>query len=475
MKNYNIILIGSGTGKRILDRIIRQNPEIRIAVIDKDVPGGICLTRGCVPSKRLVYPAELVRTIEHAKTIGIEASIDNIDFKKIMTTMQQERQAAINKTRRYFAETPQIDFYNTVAKFVEPYVLELEDSEETKLKGTKILLCTGSEPVIPPIKGLKAVDFHTSKTLFLIDKLPKSLVIVGAGYIAAEMGHFFSTMGTKVTIIGRNPQFIKQEDQEISKLAKTIFSRYMDVYTNYEVEEVHQKEQHKLVMAKHMDDNSLLEVKAQEILLAAGRRSLSYLLQPEKSGVKTDEHGWIQTDVYLETTQKNIYALGDAVGKYLLKHKAIYEAEVIYNNAILGKQEQVDYDFMPHAIFSYPEMASVGLTQQQAENTYAKKDVISQKTRYDETVKGHSMELQNYFLKLIVHLPTHKVIGAHIIGPYASILIQELINHLYTHKNTNKAANNFLPILQGRYIHPSLSKLVEKAFIQLDDTLNRGR
>jgi dihydrolipoamide dehydrogenase len=170
MKHYDVIMIGSGSVKRIIDRLIKNNPQIRIAIIDKDHPGGVCLIRGCVPSKRLIYPGLVIRDIEHAEKHGINVNIENIDYKSIMSKVQGEIRANIQKTKRRFDITPQIDFYRGIGTFIEKYTIKIDDEI---IKGEKILLCLGSKPFVPPIVNLDSIEFHTNRTIFLENSLPE--------------------------------------------------------------------------------------------------------------------------------------------------------------------------------------------------------------------------------------------------------------------------------------------------------------
>jgi dihydrolipoamide dehydrogenase len=461
MKNYDVIMIGSGSAKRIIDRMININPDIKIAMIDKDVPGGVCLIRGCVPSKRLIYPGIVVRNVEYAKNHGITIKIEDIDYKSIMEKVQREIKTNIQKTESKFNNTPQVDFYHGTGTFIEAYTIKIG---EEVIKGEKILLCLGSEPSIPPIKNLDSIQYQTSKTIFLensLPELPKRILIVGGGYIAAELGHFFSAMGSQVTIIGRNPQFLPQEEPEVSKLAKKILSNFTTIVTNSEVIEAQMSPNGKILIVNNRITGEINSYIGDEIIIATGRQSTSYLLQPNNSGIQTDKRGWILVNEFLETTQANVYAFGDANGKFLLKHKANYETEVVYKNAILNQREKVNYHAIPHAVFTYPEIAAVGLRQKEAIEKYGEENVLIGFIQYEDTAYGRAMEVKDYFVKVIVETTTSKILGAHIIGPYASLLIQEIITQMYTEDGS------YSPILNGMHIHPSLSQVVERAFARL--------
>ena len=456
MKHYNLISIGTGSAMNLIEPIINGNPDLKVAIIDKDEPGGICLTRGCIPTKILVYPADVIRNIQTAQKFGIDVEIKNVNFKKIMDRMEDLIYRDINMIREGLTKSDSFDFYSEKAEFTAPYTLKV--GKET-IKGDMIFLCTGSKPMIPPIKGIEKVNYHTSDTILKIKELPKKLAIVGGGYIAAEYGHFFSAMGSQVYIIGRNPQFLPNEEPEVSALAKSKLEKYLKIYTNYEVlglEKTLTRKKKVIGLNRRSGKKGALTV--DEILIATGRASNSDILKPEKGGIETDNHGWVKVNEYLETSQSNVWAFGDAIGKYLFKHVANYESILVYYNAILGEKRKVDYHAIPSAVFSHPEIASVGLGEKEAIEKYGENNIVIGMQKYEDTAKGEAMDLQDYFVKVIVEMNTDKIIGAHIIGPDASVLIQEIINLMYTDNQSAK------PIMDGMHIHPALNEVVERAF-----------
>ena len=459
MKNYDMIVIGTGSAMDIVNATIEKNPKMKVAVIDKDEPGGICLTRGCIPSKLLLYPAELLRTTEKAGEFGINVEIKKIDFAKVMTRMRTIIDNEINIIRQGLSKSKNVDYYPASAEFTAPYTLKISDEIITS---KLIILCTGSKPTIPPIKGIEKTGYQAIDTILKINRLPTSLAIIGGGYIAAEYGHFFSAMGSKVTIIGRNPKFLPDEEPEISWLAKKELQKHMTIFTNHEAQETEKtaKGMKKLV-AVNRENGKKLEITAEEILIASGRGPNTDILHPEKAGIKTDNQGWVIANEYMETSQPNVWTLGDADGKYPFKHVANYEAQIVYYNAILKTMTKVDYHAVPHAVFTYPEIASVGLGEKEAIEKYGQDKVLIGIHRYQDTAKGEAMNVKDYLVKVIVENGPMKILGAHIIGPYASVLIQEIINLMYTPEQSAK------PIIQGMHIHPALNEVVEKAFQSL--------
>jgi dihydrolipoamide dehydrogenase len=285
------------------------------------------------------------------------------------------------------------------------------------------------------------------------------VAIIGGGYIAAEYGHFLSAMGATVTILGRNPQFIKEEEPEVSALAKKMLQRHMMIFTSHEVQEAKKTVSgKKRLRAVHTETGETREIIADEILVAAGRVPNTDILAPEKGGIQTDAKGWITVDEYLETSKPNIWALGDANGKYLFKHVGNYESMIVYYNIILKQRVKVDYHAIPHAVFTYPEIASVGLREAEAIKKHGEDNVLIGMQRYQDTAKGEAMGATDYFVKVLLEKGSMRILGAHIIGPQASVLIQEIINLMYTPEQSAE------PIMNGMHIHPALSEVVERAF-----------
>jgi dihydrolipoamide dehydrogenase len=456
MENYDLIMIGTGSAMNYLDLIIDSNPEMKIAVIDKDEPGGICLTRGCIPSKILLYSAELIRELGTASLFGIKAEIKDIDFFAIMERMRGKIGECIDARREVLTENLYLDYYHESAEFISPYTLKVGDKT---LYSKMIFLCTGSRPEIPPVEGLEEAGYLTSDTVLQLNECPLSLAILGGSYIAAEYGHFFSAMGAEVTIIGRNSRFLPQEEPEISKLAGIKMSEYIKILTNYEAIKVRKEDNgQKTIVAKEQNSREEVKVTADEILVATGRVPNTDILHPEKAGIKTDLQGWLLVNEYLETSQPNIWAFGDANGNYLFKHVGNYESGIVYLNAILKEKVKVDYHAIPHAVFSYPEIAGVGMGEQKAIEKYGKDRVVIGLKLFEDTAKGRAMEIKDYFVKVILYEEEEKILGAYIIGSHASILIHQIIPLMYTESRSTK------PIMRGMNIHPSLSEVVTRAF-----------
>ena len=454
MKNYDIIAIGTGSAMNIVSTLVETNPDIKVAVVEKDDVGGICLTRGCIPSKMLLYPAELVKKINEAKKFGIDVDIKNIDAKGIIKRVRENIRHEIEMIEHGLKSSPNIDLYQVPGEFIDDYTMKVGDEI---IKGEKILLCSGSKPLIPPIKGLEETGYITSDDFLMLDEIPDSIAIIGGGYIAMELGFFLAMMGVDVTVIEMLPRIVSGEEPEVSELLQKEMEKIMKIYTGYTVKEVKKGKMKKVIAS---GEEGKLEVEADEILVAAGRASNSDILKPEKTGVKTDSKGWVIVDEYLQTTKPNIWACGDAIGKHMFKHVANYESQIVYYNAFGHRRIKVDYHAVPHAIFTYPEVASVGMKEEEAKKKY---DILVGYYLYENTAKGEAMMAKDYFVKVILEKNSYRILGAHIIGPEASILLQEIVNLMYTE------SQSAMPIYRGMHIHPALSEVVERAFYNLEE------
>jgi dihydrolipoamide dehydrogenase len=395
--------------------------------------------------------------IREAKRFGIAAEIKNIDFAGIMDRMRKKVAAGNNRIKEALEKAEEFDFYFGEAEFTGDYTLTVKG--ET-IKGKSFFLVTGARPLVPAVKGIESVEYFTNDSVLQLRERPESMVIIGGGYIAAEFAHFFEAMGTEVTIVQRNKRLVPEEEPEISELLKKALSRRMKVLTDTEAVEVRQHGKMVTVTVKERGTGKQTEITAQALLLAAGRKSNADALMVEKTGVKTNEQGYISVDEYFETTKKDIWAFGDAIGKKMFRHAANSEAEMAWHNAAHGKKSRMNYLTVPHAVFSWPEIASVGLTEAEAIKVMGKGEVLVGKGLYDDTARGEAMMEDEAFTKAVVHRKSGKILGYHIIGPQASILIQEVVNAMAND-------GNLWSVAKGMHIHPALSEVVLKAFGKL--------
>jgi mycothione reductase len=370
-----------------------------------------------------------------------------------MTRMHNLVNEDSNTQARAVEATPEIKWFKDLGEFTADYTLSVGGQT---IMAEKIFIVSGTRVRIPKLEGLDLVDYLTSDTVLKLESPPKSLIILGGGYVGVEYAHFFSGIGTKTTLIQRPLKLLKEEETEVSELLKLELQRRMDIFTGCEALEIRQEGEGKVVVARSLVDGSQKEFKAEELMIAVGRTPNSDLLRPERTGVKLDERGYIKVNEYLETDKKNIWAFGDAIGKYMFKHVANHEAGIAWHNAVHDHKEKVDYSGVPHAVFSEPQVASVGLRESEAKQRGRR--VLVGVALYKDTAMGVAMGYVDGFVKVIVEQETDRILGAHIIGPQASILIQEIISAM------NTEDKSYVPIVRAMHIHPAMSEVVQNAF-----------
>jgi mycothione reductase len=454
MKKYDIIVIGSGCGMNIVEEALGH--EMSVALVDKGPLGGTCANLGCIPSKMLIFAADRIAEILEAKKLGIKTDIRNIDFSFIMERMRKSVRENQEHMRQGIAETKNLGFYEGEGQFVGDYTIEVIDE---KIKGDKIFIASGSRPFIPPIKGLDSMDFLTNESALQLKEKPESLIIIGGGYIAVEYGHFFAAMGTRVTILEMADRLVLAEETEIAEVLKRALSRRMYVYTGVQAEEVKRNRHSVTAIVNDLKTGSKKEFTAQRILVAVGRRSNADLLKVENTGVEVDKRGFIKVNDYLETSQKNIYAVGDANGQQMFTHVANVEALLAADNTIHGSKLKMDYSAVPHAVYSHPQIASVGLTEEAARKAHK---ILIGRAKYSDVAQGEAMMEESGFAKAVVEADTGKILGFHIIGPYAPILIQEVINAMASGGSINQ-------IQSSMHIHPAISELIPATLSNLEN------
>jgi len=454
MKTYDVIVVGSGSGGEIVDAAVSH--RMTVAWVDKGPLGGTCLNVGCIPSKILIHPADRIMEILEAKKLGVTAEIKDIDFQAIMQRVQRPIQESHAAIEHGISHAENLDYYKDICHFIEDYTLQVSGKD---IKGEKIFLSSGARPFIPPIKGLDSIPYLTNENVFTLTEKPDSMVIIGGGYIAVEFAHFFSAIGTKVTIFQRGNRLIPNAEPEISEVLQKQLMKRMQIYLNTEVLEVQKQGNSVTVKGKNSMTGKEIMVSAEKIFVAAGRKSNADLLKVENTGVRTNAQGYIVVNEYLETTMKNIWAFGDAIGKAMFKHVANEEAVVAWRNAFHEKKTKMEYQTIPYAVFTYPEIAAVGMTEEEAKKQY---QILVGTARYSDVAKGEAMMETEGFAKAILEKQTGKIVGFHIIGPYAPMLIQEVINGM-------ALGGDIAYISQGMHIHPALSELILRTLGNLNE------
>ena len=447
MQTFDLIVIGAGSGLNISSAAAEKG--LKVAVVEKGPMGGTCLNRGCIPSKIIIHSADVAETIRNSKLFGINSKISSIDFKKIIARASGIVDRDAKEIEEGIKEDKNTTLFKDEAKFVAERTLRV--GKET-IRGYKVVIAAGTRPSIPNIEGIKDTDFITSDEALRLKKQPKAMTILGGGYIAAELAHFYGSLGTKINIIQRGSLLVPNEDEEIARKFTEIFSRKYNVLAGFQATKVFKKNKKFVVVAESMKSRKTLE--SDQLLVATGRMPNTDVLDVKKGKVGVDEKGFVKTNKYLETTAKNTWALGDIAGKFLFKHSANLEAQYVYHNSILGKRLPVDYSAMPHAIFSFPQVAGVGLREQdlkQRKNNYS-----VGKYRYINSGMGIALQDNDGFVKIFADRKTKKILGCHILGTDASTLIHEVIVVMKNNLSADAISNSV-------HVHPALSEVVQRA------------
>ena len=449
MKKFDVIVIGAGSGLNISSSAADMG--LKVALIDKGPMGGTCLNRGCIPSKIVIHSADVAETIKNSSKFFVNSKLNSVDFGKITKNASKIVDGDAKDIENAIRKDKNTTLYKTEARFVGDRTIEV--GGET-IKGNKVVIAAGTRPSIPPVKGLDKVDYMTSTEALRLDKQPKVLTIIGGGYIAAELAHFYGALGTKINILQRNKYLVPAEDLEVKKKFTEIFSKKYNVYTNFNVDSVVKKGSKYIVHASSKDSRKEKKVESDKLLVATGRRPNTDILEVEKGGIKVNKAGYLVCNKFLETSAKNVWALGDIVGNYLFKHSANLEAGYVYNNALRGKRLKVDYTAMPWAIFSSPQISGVGFTEEQLKE----KGVDYAVGKYDYMDSGMGTALQDVdgFCKVLVDKKNKKILGCHIMGTDASSIIHEILVAM-------KNGLDIYAIKRTVHIHPALSEVVQRA------------
>lgn len=468
MKKFDVIVIGAGSGLLISSQAAQTG--YKVAVIEEDKFGGTCLLRGCIPSKILIHHADIARTIKHSAEFGIKSKLLSVDFKNIVKKVSDFVDNEAKQIEQGNKEDKNITVYKGRAEFTGKNTVKVisenkntgknnkEKNEE--IYGDKIFICAGTRPSVLSIPGLNKVKYLTSTEALRLTKQPKVLTIIGGGYIAAELAYFFGELGTKINIVERESILLKNEDIEISKAFTEIAGKKYNLNLSTQILDASYKNKKYSVNIKDARGKSKAIV-SDQLLVATGRVPNTDILKAEKTGVKVNKYGYIEVNRYLETSQKNIWAIGDIAGKYMFKHSANLEAEYVYHNAFASENKQlkqpVDYYPMPHAIFTNPQIAGVGLREQDVKNDVKHiGNYVIAKHYYKNTGMGKALHDNDGFVKFICERKTGKILGCHIIGTEASTLIHEILEVM-------KLGGNVDTIVNTVHIHPALNEVVQRA------------
>lgn len=456
VREFDLIVIGSGAGLEVASAAAQSG--LKVAIVEKSNMGGTCLNRGCIPSKLLLHSADVAEIIKSANLFGVNVEKFSIDFQKIIERVTNMIDSNSSDIRKSLDNTENPKLFASECKFVGDKVLLVG---EQKISSNKFLIAAGTRPRIPNIKGLSGTNYITSDEALRLHEQPKILTIIGGGYIAAELGHFFGSLGTKINIIHHSKYLLPKEDEEISKKFTEVFSKKYNLYLDCTPDLVTNKSSNFVVSLRGSNSNKYQEIESDKLLIAAGRIPNSDSLDLSKTGVEISDDGYIKVDGTLATNVDGIFALGDIIGRYQFRHSANLEAQYAFYNILNNKKKiQVDYNAMPHAIFSSPQVAGVGYTEQELKSN-GKIDYDKSTYRYIDTAMGKALEDTEGFVKFLVSKKDRKILGCHIIGSQASILIHEV---LVAMKSGDGTIDN---ISKTVHVHPALSEVVSRAAITI--------
>ncbi|MGH3959201.1 mycothione reductase [Mycobacterium sp.] len=458
METYDLAIIGTGSGNSILDE---RYAGKRVAICEQGAFGGTCLNVGCIPTKMFVYAAEVAQTVAGAARYGVDAHVDRVRWDDIVSRIFGRIDPIAVSGEDYRRCAANIDVYDRHTRFgpVQPdgrYLLHTDNGDE--FTAEQVVIAAGSRPVIPPAIRDCGVEYHTSDTIMRIAELPQHLVIVGGGYVAAEFAHIFSALGVRVTLVIRGGTLLRHLDDTLCERFTRIVSTKWELRTHRNVVGAHHD---RSGVVLELDDGSTLSTDM--VLVATGRMPNGDLLDAEQAGIDV-AGSRVVVDEYQRTSARGVFALGDVSSPYELKHVANHEARVVQHNLLCDWDDTeamvaTDHRYVPAAVFTDPQIASVGLTENQAVTKGF--DVSAKVQDYGDVAYGWAMEDTTGVVKLVAECGTGQLLGAHIMGHQASSIIQPLIGAMSFGLTAQQMAS-------GQYwIHPALPEVVENALLGL--------
>ncbi|HEX6248879.1 MAG TPA: mycothione reductase [Nocardioidaceae bacterium] len=456
MTHFDLAIIGSGSGNSIADR---RFAGWSTAILEKGTFGGTCLNVGCIPTKMFVHPADLAASAEHARDLGVDLSLDKVHWAQIRDRIFRRIDPISVAGRSFRADyLENVTLYEGHARFTGPRTIDTGTGET--ITADQVVVAAGSRPMIPEIPGLDGVEHHTSDSIMRIDTLPRHLAILGGGFVAAEFAHVFSAFGSDVTILNRSDALLRAEDEEVSATFTQIAGERWDVRHRTVATRVEEYDGRIRLHLDGPDGRGVLDVDA--LLVATGRVSNADGLDLDRAGVAVED-GLVVVDEHQHTTAEGVWALGDVSNRYQLKHVSNHEARVVQHNLLHlddpAAWVRANHHAVPSAVFTSPQVASVGLTEQEARDEGLR--YVTAKQMYADTAYGWAMEDTRHFAKVVADPATGKLLGAHVIGPEAANLIQPLIGAIAFGQTAAELA-------RGQYwIHPALMEVVENVLLNV--------
>jgi mycothione reductase len=448
--HFDLAIIGTGSGNSLV------TPDFdgkSVAVIESGKFGGTCVNVGCIPTKMYVYAADVANTITRAGKFGIDAMLDGVRWPDIRDRIFGRIDSISESGKDYRVNGPNTTAFLGHAIFTGPNALHIDTGDD--ITADQIVIAAGGHPTVPVEVTDSGVPFHTSDTIMRLDELPKSLVILGSGFIAAEFAHIFSAFGSKVTIVARHDALLRQLDTEISQRFTAVAQEQWDVRLNTTLTKVTGDE-----TEVRLDFADGSHASGDILLVATGRLPNTTGLGLDQAGIETHEDGRVKVDEYGRTSVAGVWALGDVSSDYQLKHVANHEARVVAHNlAHPGELRSFDHRYVPEAVFTSPQIASVGLTEERLKAQGRR--YVTKTQAYGDTAYGWAMEDTTGVCKLLADPATGELLGAHLMGYQASNLIAPLIQGMSFGQTVQEMA------LGQYWIHPALTEVVENALLGL--------
>ncbi|MCS7285760.1 MAG: dihydrolipoyl dehydrogenase [Anaerolineae bacterium] len=446
---FDLAIVGAGPAGYV-GAIRAAQLGARVALVEKDRIGGTCLNRGCIPSKALLHAAEAAELIQKAPNWGVKARFDGFNLESLRDFRDKTVEKMV-KGVETLLKSYNIPIFQGEASFLDPLTLKVTTREgEQRIRARNFLVATGSEPAIPPISGANLPGVSDSDEITRLESIPSSIVIIGAGVIGMELATLYSSLGSKVTVLELLPRILPPADGAIaSRFLALIKKRGVEVITSVKVEAIEPEgDKLKVVCSGEKPFHFL----AEKVILAVGRRPYTRGLNLDGIGIELDK-GFVKVNGYLQTSIPHIFAAGDCVGGALMAHKASYEGEIAVENA-LGHHRTPDYRAIPYCIYTFPEIAGVGLTEEEARKEGVDFEVAS--FPFTANARAWTMDSAEGVVRLICEKGSRKIIGAHIMGPWAGELIGELALAVRLELKAQEVAWTVHP-------HPSLSEAVMEA------------
>jgi pyruvate/2-oxoglutarate dehydrogenase complex dihydrolipoamide dehydrogenase (E3) component len=449
--DYDLIIIGSGAGGSVGAHYARTLGK-KVALFEKGHIGGECPNFACVPTKALLHAAHLYDALKGAKEFGINITHTSIDYHAV----KKWKDLVVSRTGTSHGEESfhkdGIHLIKEKAHFVSPHEIEAGGKIYS---AAKFLIATGSKVFIPPITGIEDIGFLTFKEAINLTKLPASLLIFGAGPVGCELAQIFATFGTKVTLVNRSERILGKEDKEVTDLMQALFENQgITVLTNTSVIKIEKKGDKKIVHLQKKDKEYFQEI--DDILIATGKvPDLNFT--PEKAGIQVEKNH-LKINRYLQTTAPHIYVAGDIVGPYLFTHTGYYQSYIAVHNAFSNKKIQPNYAIVPRCVFTTPEVASVGLTEIEAQE----KGIRTKKGITAMAVLGRANTENEFdgFVKIVTDTKS-TILGASIVAPRAGEMIHEIAVAMKFHAKAQDLADLI-------HAYPTFSEAIKIACSNLE-------